>query len=75
MNARAVVDVNSEVVTGRDVSGFSVVVSCPAVVTNEDGGRVVDSVEGAGDVEVVLVDEVEKLVSPSRIGVVEVDEM
>ena len=37
VNARAVVDVNSEVVTGRDVSGFSVVVSCPAkVVTDED---------------------------------------
>jgi hypothetical protein len=36
---------------------------------------VVDSVEGTGDVEVVLVDEVEKLVSPSRMAVVEVDEM
>lgn len=35
----------------------------------------VDSVEGTGDVEVVLVDEVEKLVSPCRIGVAEVDEM
>ena len=37
VNARAVVDVNSEVVTGRDVSGFSVVVSCPVeAVTVED---------------------------------------
>jgi hypothetical protein len=37
VNARAVVDVNSEVVTGRDVSGFSVVVSCPiGVVTDEE---------------------------------------
>jgi hypothetical protein len=37
VNARAVVDVNSEVVTGRDVNGFSVVISCPVkVVTVED---------------------------------------